>query len=94
MQKYFMWGGALLIVLIVLILFITGLFPEYLWCNDFYDDMIRTRGHTVPEVTKTFSTPTWVVAAHCAGVENNLYLSFYFLALGVALIFGGYVTRR
>ena len=83
-----------MVLLILLIIFVGGLYPKHLECQEFYDAVALQHASVMPEQTQTTVLPGWIIVAECQGVENNLYLSYYFLALGIALIAAGYVVRR
>ncbi len=90
MKHYFMWAGASLLILVVVVLFASGTFQENLTCQLHRDKLLPS---SPPEVTVDGSVPEWWINAHCSGVENDLYFSFYFVAFATALIIAGYVVR-
>lgn len=92
MKTYFLWAGGVLILVMLLVVFAGGLYPKHRACERFYQEY--SFPEMTPDQTATAATPDWVLHADCQGVENNLYLSYYLVALGVALLGVGFVLRR
>ncbi len=91
MKGYLWWSGGLVILIVVLISFAGGLYQKNMACQRFYDEFGTPS--SAPETTTTTVVPGWEIAASCHGVENSLYVSYYFIALGVALIASGFIRR-
>lgn len=91
MKGYLWWSGGLVIVLVLLVIFAGGLYQKHLLCERFF----ATYGYpsTAPETTSTEIVPDWYIHADCQGVQNSLYVSYYFIAFGVALIGAGFIRR-
>lgn len=86
-----MFFGGVLIVTILLSMFVSGLSKEHALCNEFYDDLLASPN--IPVTDSTVTADPWIIASHCNGVENNVYMAYYFIALGVSLLVTGIVVR-
>lgn len=91
MRRYLFWTGGVLVAMIVVIVLAAQLYPKHVACERFNDQYFTGM---VPEETMTPVAPDWFIQANCQGVQNDLYAAYYFLAIGVALIGGGFVLRR
>ena len=91
MKEYLWVSGALVIAVVVLIIFAGGLYEKHVACERFFD----TYGYpsAAPETTSTQVVPDWQINADCQGVQNSLYVSYYFIALGVALLASAFIRR-
>lgn len=92
MKRYFQWAGAVLVAVVLLIVFASGLFPKHMACEKFFD--YYGYPSAAPESTSTEIVPDWLIHADCQGVENDLYLAYYFIGIGVFLLAVGFVLRE
>ena len=91
MRRYLWWGGGILVAVVVAIVLAAGLVPKHEACEE-YRESYRGLGLD-PEETATPVAPGWHVSADCQGVENDLRMAYYFVALGAAIMGIGFVVR-
>ncbi|MBN1275217.1 hypothetical protein JXA12_02910 [Candidatus Woesearchaeota archaeon] len=92
MRRFLFWAGGLVLVLVLLSSFASGLFPRHVACEQYYGSYANPV--SAPEQTSTAVAPDWFILAECQGVQNDLYLAYYFIAVGAALVGIGFVTGR
>ncbi|MBD3208827.1 hypothetical protein GF367_00215 [Candidatus Woesearchaeota archaeon] len=90
MRWFLFWGGGLVIAMVVVVVLAGGLYPKHRLCEGFYDSPYPS---SPPDSTITAVAPDWYIIADCQGVQNDLYMAYYFVALGAALIGVGFVVR-
>jgi len=89
-MRFVVVAGLVFVCLFVLVLFLSGLFPLYARCLSLgfsYQGL-------APDASRDGGVPAWSVVASCSGVENDVYVAVFFIALGVALVSGVFVLRR
>jgi TRAP-type C4-dicarboxylate transport system permease small subunit len=91
MRWFLFWVGGVIMVMILAIIFAGGLYQKHRECEQFQE--IIAYPELSPETTVTPIVPEWYIQADCHGVQNDLYLSYYVLAIGAALIGIGFVVR-
>lgn len=92
MRKYILWSGSLILLVMLLVFFVGGLATKTAACNKYYE--AYGEPSAAPESTSTEIVAQWSVYADCQGVFNDLQLSYYFIALGVALIGISFVVKK
>jgi len=91
-MKLFFWvSGATIIILVIIIVLAAQLYPKHLACQEAYNFYGNQQA---PEASQTPTSPEWMVLADCHGVENDLSISYYLIAIGVALLAIGFVIRN
>lgn len=91
MRWYLFWSGGLLIAIVLVMVLAAQLYPKAVACERFNEEYFTGMA---PEATMTPVAPDWFIQADCHGVQNDLYAAYFFIAIGIALVGGGFVLRR
>lgn len=91
MRRFLLWSGGAILVVVLLIVLAAQLYPKHVACERFAQGYVSG---VAPEATSTPVSADWYVLADCQGVQSDLYMTYYIIALGVALLGTGFVIRR
>ncbi|MDP7141303.1 MAG: hypothetical protein QF362_01765 [Candidatus Woesearchaeota archaeon] len=89
-KKYIIMFGGVVIVLTLMLSFLSGLYGSYITCKDVVEVVSLD---DTPESAKELQENNKLVM-ECKGVMSDVYLSYFFLGLGTAILVGGFITMK
>jgi hypothetical protein len=89
-----MWTGGLIIILTLIILLITGTIIEHIKCQDLMNFRGKELFMQEPDSTESIAEIPEMEIIRCIGIENDIHTGYLVLAIGAAMIVGGYITRK
>jgi hypothetical protein len=99
---YLAYFGLILVILTVINLFVSDVYPEYKKCEKIIDPLysllVEGEGMTA-EMGSVTSTEEGkdalsAIILRCNNVQNDVFISYVLISLGVAFLVGGLITIR
>ena len=98
---YLTYFGLVLVILTVINLFVSDIYPEYRKCDRIIEplySMLEPGEGIIGEqmVTEQAAGPGAISALilRCNNVQNDVFISYVLISIGVAFIVGGLITIR
>lgn len=93
-KDYYMIAGGIIIVLTIIISGLSGLYKDNTVCKQFAKDYEqfkeeRSSGDLLTEE----SIRNLEMVMRCSNVGLEMFMSYLFISVGVAFVFGGFITR-
>lgn len=100
--KYLMYFGLVLIVLTLANVFASDVYPSHKKCEQIieplYSQMMEGEGLVGGEngqtTTTTAKDATAMLIQRCNNVQNDLFISYVLVSVGIAFLIGGMITVR
>tara|TARA_Y100000310_G_scaffold345461_1_gene465239 strand:- start:318 stop:605 length:288 start_codon:yes stop_codon:yes gene_type:complete len=89
-KKYIITFGAVVIVLTLIFSFLSSIYASYINCKD----VIKTISLSEKPQSAEELQENNKLLMECNGVLADVYLSYFFIGLGVAIIVGGFITMK
>ena len=94
-----MWAGGIIIVLTLIASGLSGLYSDYFFCRDFDKNALSNPQNLPAQETTITAIPSdylknFEIRMKCSSVDNNIFMSYLTIIIGVALVVGGFVTRK
>jgi len=89
-KKYIIIFGAVVIVLTLVFSFLSGIYTSYIDCKNVINTISLEEQ---PEDVKELQDNNKLLM-ECNGVLADVYISYFFIGLGVAIIVGGFITLK
>ncbi|MBW2997729.1 hypothetical protein KY349_05300 [Candidatus Woesearchaeota archaeon] len=98
---YLAYFGLVLVILTVVNLFVSDVYPEYKKCEQIIDPLYSLLGEgegIIGEQMVTIdgggSGAVSAIIQRCNNVQNDVFISYVLISVGVAFIIGGLITIR
>ena len=94
-KKYFIFSGLVIIFLVVVISGLSGLYSKHFYCKNLYgfEPAVTNNPDIGPSINTDDYNKYLETLLECNSVNNNIFISYFFIAIGVAFIAGAYITR-
>ena len=98
-KKYFMWSGLVLVILTVLVTGLSGLYSDYYSCLLFQQANAGNMKILPTPGTSIIGNPAEYMGylearLLCSSVNNNIFMSYLAIIIGLSLVIGGYITQE
>ena len=90
MLSFFFTFFSIFFTATLMLSFLSGLYGSYITCKDVVEVVSLD---DTPESAKELQENNKLVM-ECKGVMSDVYLSYFFLGLGTAILVGGFITMK
>ena len=94
-----MWAGGIIIALTIIVSGLSGLYSDYSFCKNIEKASLEDIRNMPTQETTITAFPSdylknFEIRMKCNSVSNNIFMSYLTIIIGVALVVGGFITRK